>query len=81
MPVRRDTALRCACRRMASKYALDEREVGALVLYLEESGFEAIQAELGLSRDEVAELLGRVYRKIGVGGKQEALDLVYSVSE
>lgn len=66
---------------MASKYALDEREVGALVLYLEESGFEAIQAELGLSRDEVAELLGRVYRKIGVGGKQEALDLVYSVSE
>lgn len=81
MPVRRDTALRCACRRMVSKYALDEREVGALVLYLEESGFEAIQAELGLSRDEVAELLGRVYRKIGVGGKQEALDLVYSVSE
>lgn len=79
--VGRDTALRCACRLMAGEYGLDEREVGALVLYLEESGFETIQAELGLSRDEVAEVLGRVYRKIGVSGKQEALDLVYSVSE
>ncbi len=77
----RNTLLRCACRRAAGLFGLEEREAGALILYLEENGFETIQAELGLSRDEVAEILGIVYRKLGVNGKQEALDFVYSVLE
>lgn len=79
--LRRDTELRCKCRRAAERYGLDEREAGALILYLEEHGFESIQVELGLSRDEVADVLGRVYRKLGVSGKQEALDFIHSVSE
>lgn len=48
---------------------------------MEERGFDVIGAELGLTRDEVADVLGGVYRKLGVGGKQEALDLIHSVSE
>lgn len=77
----RDTALRCKCRLVATRCGLDEQEVGALALYLEERGFEAIQAELGVTRDNLAETLGRVYRKLGVGDKQAALDFVHSVSE
>lgn len=80
-PPSRDMALRCACRKAAERRGLDEREAGALILYLEERGFEAIQAELGLTRDEVAEVLGSVYRKLGVSSKQEALDFIHSVSE
>lgn len=76
-----DTALRCKCRLVAERCGLDRRELGALVLYVEEHGFEAIQAELALTRDEVADVLGSVYRKLGVGDKQEALDFIHSVSE
>ena len=46
-----------------------------------ERGFDAIEDELGLTRDEVADVLGSVYRKLGVGDKQEALDFIHSVSE
>lgn len=76
-----DTALRCKCRLVAERCGLDGRELGALILYVEERGFEAIEAELGLSRDEVADVLAGVYRKLGVESKQGALDLVHSVSE
>ena len=51
------------------------------ILYVEEHGFETIQDELALTRDEVADVLGSVYRKLGVGDKQEALDFIHSVSE
>jgi DNA-binding MarR family transcriptional regulator len=73
-----DLALRCACTRVARQYGLDERETGALILYLEERGFEAIGQEFDLSRDEIADLLAGVYRKLGVGNKQETLAFVYS---
>lgn len=53
----------------------------ARILYVEEHGFETIQGELALTRDEVADVLGSVYRKLGVGDKQEALDFIHSVSE
>lgn len=76
-----DTALRCKCRLAAERCGLDRRELGALILYVEERGFEAIQDELALTRDEVADVLGSVYRKLGVGDKQEALDFIHSVSE
>lgn len=76
-----DTALRCKCRLVAERCGLDGRELGALILYVEERGFEAIEAELGLSRDEVADVLAGVYRKLGVESKQGALDLIHSVSE
>lgn len=78
---RRNPALRCKCRACVERFGLDDREAGALALYLEECGIEAIQRELGATRDEVAALLGGVYRKLGVGGKQEALDLIHSISE
>lgn len=76
-----DTALRCKCRHVAERCGLDGRELGALILYVEERGFEVIEAELGLSRDEVADVLAGVYRKLGVESKQGALDLIHSVSE
>lgn len=76
-----DTALRCKCRLAAERCGLDRRELGALILYVEEHGFETIQDELALTRDEVADVLGSVYRKLGVGDKQEALDFIHSVSE
>ena len=76
-----DAALRCKCRLIAKLRGLDGREAGALALYLEERNFESIERELGLSRDQLADVLGGVYRKLGVRGKQEALDLVHSVSE
>ncbi|OUO87607.1 LysR family transcriptional regulator [Gordonibacter sp. An230] len=76
-----DTALRCKCRLVAERRGLDGRELGALILYVEERGFEAIEAELGLSRDEVADVLACVYRKLGVEDKQGVLDLIHSVSE
>lgn len=66
---------------MAERCGLDRRELGALILYVEEHGFETIQGELALTRDEVADVLGSVYRKLGVGDKQEALDFIHSVSE
>ena len=34
-----------------------------------------------LGTDVVADVLGSVYRKLGVGDKQEALDFIHSVSE
>ena len=76
-----DMALRCKCRLAAERCGLDRRELGALILYVEEHGFETIQGELALTRDEVADVLGSVYRKLGVGDKQEALDFIHSVSE
>ena len=76
-----DTALRCKCRLAAERCGLDRRELGALILYVEEHGFETIQGELALTRDEVADVLGSVYRKLGVCDKQEALDFIHSVSE
>mgnify|MGYP001852374862 CR=1 FL=1 len=76
-----DTALRCKCRLVAERCGLDGRELGSLILYVEERGFEAIEAELGLSRDGVADVLAGVYRKLGVESKQGALDLIHSVSE
>ena len=76
-----DSALRCKCRLAAERCGLDRRELGALILYVEEHGFETIQGELALTRDEVADVLGSVYRKLGVGDKQEALDFIHSVSE
>ena len=48
---------------------------------MEVQGLETIQDELALTRDEVADVLGSVYRKLGVGDKQEALDFIHSVSE
>jgi DNA-binding transcriptional LysR family regulator len=77
-PSGNDLALRCACARVAQQYELDTREAGALVLYLEERGFETIGREFALSRDEIADLLAGVYRKLGVGNKQEALAFVHS---
>ncbi|MCQ5105796.1 hypothetical protein NE553_14990, partial [Eggerthella lenta] len=38
----------------AERCGLDRRELGALILYVEEHGFETIQDELALTRDEVA---------------------------
>lgn len=77
----RDTALRSKCTDLARRSNLSEREVGALILYLEERGLGEVQKELNISRDEAGELLGQVYRKLGVYGKQEILDLIYSISE
>lgn len=79
--VRADAALRCKCRRVAELHGLDGREAGSLALYLEDRSFGSIECELGLSRDQLADVLGGVYRKLGVHGKQEALDFVHSVSE
>lgn len=78
---RNNTDLRCKCVRLAQQQGLTKEETGALILFLEERGFGAIQRELALSRDEVAEVLGRVYRKLRVSDKQAALTLVHSVSE
>ena len=38
-----DTALRCKCRLAAERCGLDRRELGALILYVEEHGFETSQ--------------------------------------
>lgn len=77
----RNLALRCKCRACAPQFQLDEREIGALALYLEEIPLERIRKELDVSRDEAAELLGSAYRKLGVHDKQQALNLIHSVSE
>ena len=71
-----DTALRCKCRLVAERCGLDGRELGSLILYVEERGFEAIEAELGLSRDGVADVLAGVYRKLGVESKQGASTII-----
>ena len=77
----RDTALRCKCADLAKRSNLTQLEVGALILYMEERGLEEIQKELELTRDEVADLLGSVYRKLDIYSKQEILDLIHSISE
>lgn len=77
----RDTALRCKCADLAKRSNLTQLEVGALILYMEERGLEEIQRELELTRDEVADLLGSVYRKLDIYSKQEILDLIHSISE
>jgi DNA-binding CsgD family transcriptional regulator len=73
-----DVALRRRCAYAAGRFGLSAREAGALALYLEDRGFAAIQRELDLSRDELADVLANVYRKLKVGDKQQALDLMYS---
>jgi DNA-binding CsgD family transcriptional regulator/molybdenum-dependent DNA-binding transcriptional regulator ModE len=73
-----DVALRRRCAYAAGRFGLSERETGALALYLEDHGFASIQRELNLSRDELADVLANVYRKLKVGDKQQALDLMYS---
>lgn len=73
-----DVALRRRCIYAAGRFGLDERETGALVLYLEDRGFAAIQQELGLSRDELADVLAGTYRKLKVSDKQQLLDLIHS---
>lgn len=77
----KDTALRCACTHLAKHYGLNQKETGALILYLEERMLSDIQEELDLTRDEIGQLLGSVYRKLGATSKQEVLDLIHSVSE
>ncbi len=68
--------LRCKCLQAAKRFGLSKLETGALALFLEERGFAAIQQELGLSRDDVAEVLAAAYRKLKVDDKQAALDVV-----
>lgn len=73
--------LRCKCLCAARRFGLTGTEAGALVLFLEERGFRAIRAELHVTRDEVADVLASAYKKLGVESKQEALDLMHSISE
>ncbi len=76
-----DAALRTLCHIARSRFSLTPLETGAFILYLENRGFTAIQAELGIDRDALADTLASVYRKLGVNDKQAALDAVYSISE
>ena len=76
-----DIALRCACNLVARRYGLTAAEHTALVGFLEEHGFAAIEDELDLNRDELGALLGGIYRKLGVHDKDQLVALIHSISE
>lgn len=69
-------AIRKRCHEMRTEYNFTTDETCTLILFLEDAGFDTIQHELGISRDEVADTLVAVYRKLGVTNKSEALKLV-----
>lgn len=69
-------AMRKRCHELRNQYDLSTDETCTLILFLEDAGFDTIQHELGFSREEVADTLVAVYRKLGVTNKAEALRLV-----
>lgn len=71
-----DIDLRRATIFLAEQHGLSEKETGALIMFLEERDFKAIQEELETTRDEVGEILGSAYRKLNITSKQEALNLI-----
>lgn len=68
--------IRQRCHGLRATYDLTTDETCTLILFLEDAGFDTIQHELGFSRDEVADTLVSVYRKLGVTNKAQALKLV-----
>lgn len=69
-------AIRKRCHELRSHYNLTTDETCTLILFLEDAGFDAIQHELGFSRDQVADTLVSVYQKLHVTSKSSALRLV-----
>lgn len=69
-------AIRKRCHELRSQYNLTTDETCTLILFLEDAGFDAIQHELGFSRDQVADTLVAVYQKLHVTSKAGALRLV-----
>lgn len=69
-------AIRKRCHELRSQYNLTTDETCTLILFLEDAGFDAIQHELGFSRDQVADTLVSVYQKLHVTSKSSALRLV-----
>lgn len=73
-----DYALRRAVAEHGKRYGLDRRETEVLVGFLEGESILSVGADLGIGRDEAADLIAGAYGKLGVGSKEEALRRLHS---
>ncbi|MBR2836671.1 MAG: helix-turn-helix transcriptional regulator [Coriobacteriales bacterium] len=64
-------------QRVASRYALSQREQGILSYLLRGYSLPAIRNELYISKGTVDTYVQRIYRKCDVHSRQELIDLVY----
>jgi DNA-binding CsgD family transcriptional regulator len=69
-------ALDAACLRLAQRCGLSSRESDVLALLAHGRSVPYIGDELGLSQSTVKTHISAIYRKVGVKGRQQLLDLV-----
>lgn len=80
-PHRLHASLAKACAKAAGRFGFSDDERDALALYLESRNLNYVSVNLGVTRDRAAELMGSVYRKVGVCDGDALAGLVYSISE
>ncbi|MDO4442323.1 MAG: LuxR C-terminal-related transcriptional regulator, partial [Slackia sp.] len=68
------------CSEVAGDFGLSPRETDVLVLLAQGRTRLYVQEELVLSENTVKTHIGHIYRKLGVGNRQELLDLVFEKS-
>lgn len=69
------------CREVSVEFGLSPRETDVLFLLAQGRTRLYIQEELFLAENTVKTHIGHIYRKLGVGNRQELLDLVFGKSE
>lgn len=69
------------CFEISQDYKLSPRETEVLVLLAQGRTRVYIQDELVLAENTVKTHIGHIYKKLGVGNRQEMLDLVFGKSE
>ncbi len=76
-----DVRLRGGAGRIAEAFGLEDDEVRALVLFLEDRPISEVERELGVPRDAAADVLASAYRKLGARDKAGALERAHSLLE
>lgn len=69
------------CREVSVEFGLSPRETDVLTLLAQGRTRLYIQEELFLAENTVKTHIGHIYRKLGVGNRQELLDLVFGKSD
>jgi DNA-binding CsgD family transcriptional regulator len=69
----------CQCEQIVEDYALSMRESEVMELIVRGRSVPHISERLGISRSTVKTHVARIYQKLGVGNRQEMIDLIETV--